>query len=233
MADVTVEPPNYTQTPNAIFELMADESAHLTDAELRVLLAITRQTFGWHRQRDKISLSQLMKLTGMSRQGVVNGIEAGMKRGLIGRSPDEGDKRGGIWYFLLVNEVDQSSTLTSHEVDQSTTLTRTSQRGRPVLVNGVDQSCPDLPQTDAPETMPKERSKEKKEIGGGGYQNESPSKSAPAPVFEKLAEVCRIPIALASQKKRQELGRAASKLYQAGATLEQLNQFAVWLASEH
>ena len=51
--------PNYTQIPNAIFELMADKSAGLTEKELKVLLAIARKTFGWHKKRDNISLTQL------------------------------------------------------------------------------------------------------------------------------------------------------------------------------
>jgi len=58
------------------------------------------------------------------------------------------------------------------------------------------------------------------------------SKSAPAPVFEKLAEVCRIPIGLATQKQRAELGKAASKLHQEGATLDQLDRFAIWWDSD-
>lgn len=125
------------------------------DAELRVVMAIARQTFGWHKKRDKISLTQLERLTGMSRQGVVNGLEFGIKRGLIERTPDPDDRRGGIWYRLLVNDVDQSTALTSlnnglvREDDQSTSLTSSSQRGRPELVNDVDTQ--------------KKESKEKKE----------------------------------------------------------------------
>jgi phage replication O-like protein O len=131
---VTIHPPNYTQIPNAILDLMAD----MSDAELRVVLAIARQTFGWHKKRDKISLSQLRVLTGMSKQGVINGLDAGIRRGLIERRPDPNDNRGGIWYRLIVHGVDQSSTLTSNEVDQSTALTGSSPRRRPDLVHGVD-----------------------------------------------------------------------------------------------
>jgi phage replication O-like protein O len=136
--------PNYTQIPNAVLDLMAD----MGEAELRVVLAIARQTFGWHKKRDKISLSQLTKLTGMSRPAVVNGLKAGIERGLIDRTPDPNDGRGGIWYHLLVNEVNQSSTLTSNQL---TTLTRTSNPTLPELVNEVN-------------TQKKE--KERKERGG-------------------------------------------------------------------
>lgn len=47
--------PNFTQTPNVIFdELMAD----LTGGELRCLLYICRRTYGFHRDSDSISYSQ-------------------------------------------------------------------------------------------------------------------------------------------------------------------------------
>ncbi|HMR01740.1 MAG TPA: replication protein [Candidatus Competibacter phosphatis] len=118
--------PNYTQIPNILLE---DHIKAMTEAEMRVALAIARKTFGWHKRQDKLSLSQLMDLTGMSRQGVINGIEAGIKRGIIRR---ERDGQGYLYELVVtpgkaVNEVDQCA-------DEST-----SQPGRPALVNEVDQ----------------------------------------------------------------------------------------------
>jgi hypothetical protein len=50
--------PRYTQTPNELFdELLAP--GRLTEAELRVLLYIVRRTFGFAKDADAISLSQL------------------------------------------------------------------------------------------------------------------------------------------------------------------------------
>src|SRR3954451_5893776 len=74
-------PPTYTQIPNEILDAMAD----MEESELRVLLAICRQTFGWHKESDILSLTDLMRLTGLSRPAVVAGIGAAMKRGVLGR----------------------------------------------------------------------------------------------------------------------------------------------------
>jgi phage replication O-like protein O len=150
--------PNYTQIPNAILDVMAD----MSDAELRIVVAIARQTFGWHKKRDKISLSYLRKLTGMSRQGVLNGLAAGIARGLIERTPDEADPRGSIWYRLLV-DMDAWTGLPGglvHQVDQSTALTRTSPPGRPELVHQVDTQ---------------KKGKEKKERESVGSQSHPPA----------------------------------------------------------
>lgn len=142
MADpASILPPNYTQIPNAIFDLMADKDAHLTEAELKVVLAIARKTFGWHKKRDKISLSQLETLTAMSRTSVIAGLEAAIERGLIRKTPDRNDKLGGFFYELAVDEPnDQTSTKSGlvQNLNQSKILTRTSTKSEPELVQNLD-----------------------------------------------------------------------------------------------
>jgi phage replication O-like protein O len=100
MAKVGFNLPNYTQTPNDLFDEMLPDMGL---SELKVVLVIIRKTKGWHKERDRISLSQLMKLTGLSRQGVLDGILRAMQRGIVGR---EASGRS-YEYFLIVNTVDQ------------------------------------------------------------------------------------------------------------------------------
>jgi len=78
-------PPNHTQTPNIFF----DESlAKIKSfAELKVILAVIRQTFGWHKDSDKLSHSQLAKTTGLTRRGTINGIERALEEGYLEREP--------------------------------------------------------------------------------------------------------------------------------------------------
>jgi hypothetical protein len=49
--------PHYTQTPDEVFDVLLPV---LSGAELKVLLYIIRRTFGWRRDADAISLSQIM-----------------------------------------------------------------------------------------------------------------------------------------------------------------------------
>lgn len=155
MADPTSIPaPNYTQIPNAIFELMADKDAHLKEAELRVILAIARKTFGWHKKRDKISLTQLEEMTAMSRTSVIAGLDAAISRGLVRKTPDKKDKRGGFFYELVVEEPNDITSTKSglvQNLNQSKINTRTSPKFEPELVQNLDTQKKD---------------KEKKERGG-------------------------------------------------------------------
>ena len=99
--------PNHTQIPNVLLD---EQMCEMGEAELRVVFAVARKTFGWHKERDRISLSQLMKLTGLSKQGVLNGTEDAIQRGVLSKIP-EGNS---FSYALLVNEVDTSERLVNN-----------------------------------------------------------------------------------------------------------------------
>ena len=60
-------PLRYTPVPDEVFDLYL---SHLTEAQLKVLLTIIRHTYGWRKDRDRISLSQLERETGLSRPSV-------------------------------------------------------------------------------------------------------------------------------------------------------------------
>lgn len=81
--------PNYTQMPNELFgdQRTPGAMAGMNEAELKVTLALCRLTFGFHREEVKVSLSILQKITGLSRQAVIDGIEAAVGRGFIERVP--------------------------------------------------------------------------------------------------------------------------------------------------
>jgi phage replication O-like protein O len=63
--------PNFTLIPNVVLEKLMPR---LSKAALKVLLAVARKTYGFHKDRDAISLTQLQRLTGLGRAGVVRGI---------------------------------------------------------------------------------------------------------------------------------------------------------------
>lgn len=63
--------PNSTQIPNAIIDLIPN----LSNSALRCYLIVIRQTKGWQKQKDRISISQFMKKTGLSRQSVITGCK--------------------------------------------------------------------------------------------------------------------------------------------------------------
>src|SRR5438045_1679723 len=95
------EAPNYTQVPNLLFDRWLSEISSL--AELKVLLAVTRKTFGWHKREDALSISYLMELTGLSRPSVIEGCKRAGPDGhqILERTPD-GD--GSYLYKLRMRK---------------------------------------------------------------------------------------------------------------------------------
>jgi hypothetical protein len=115
----------FTQLPNWLIEAMPQMPA----STFQVAIVIARQTIGYsdgnggRKEWDRLSLTQFVKATGLSRQGVLNAIDAGLGKWFERRET-------GQWFeYKLVNSVDQ--------LDQSNQLT--SQLSRPEVVNPVDQ----------------------------------------------------------------------------------------------
>jgi len=109
MSNPKIERPNYTQIPNVILD---DYLPAMKMAELKVTLAISRQTFGWHRGTALLSVTRLESMTGLSRKGVMDGLLAGLERRTIARTP----KGQGFEYSInidseLCKESDYASNL--------------------------------------------------------------------------------------------------------------------------
>src|SRR4030067_1145802 len=122
---MAIDKPNYTQVPNVILGdiergniVSPGLMSTLEGSELKVLLSICRLTFGYHQDVRRASLTMLEKMTGLSRQGVINAANELERVGYIKRLTD-----GGLTLWqVLVNSVDQ----VVNSVDQQ-------------VVNSVDQ----------------------------------------------------------------------------------------------
>lgn len=71
---------NSTQIPNYILDIMMPQ---LGDTEFKIIMVIARQTYGWHKEADKISYFQLIKKTGASNGAVAIAVKSLREKGLI------------------------------------------------------------------------------------------------------------------------------------------------------
>lgn len=94
-----VPKPNFTQAPNELFDEWLPLLSHV---ELKVLMAIMRKTFGWHKVRDRISLSQLEKITGAHRKYILPAVENLQKLGLIFKEVTGEKGKQNTFYELVV-----------------------------------------------------------------------------------------------------------------------------------
>ena len=141
--------PNTCQVPNVLLD---EVMPRLAASALKVLLAIVRKTYGFQKQSDRISFSQLQTLTGLSREGVNQGIKAlrpllKIKPGHKGQIANEYSLNLDVATGLLVNKSDQSSNLTS-------------QNNGKRLVRKVDSPKPSIQNQDRGPKTPSPKSKD-------------------------------------------------------------------------
>lgn len=100
-----IQAPNFTMIPNIIFDYWL---ARLSPAECKVLFVICRKTFGWHKDNDVISLSQIENQTGLSRQGVIKSMKILIEHELIKKTLMKNTDGGNApnLYCVNVNSVD-------------------------------------------------------------------------------------------------------------------------------
>lgn len=101
--------PLYTKTPNLFLD---QHLPKMGCAEVKVVLAVIRKTFGWHQEREQLSIQDLQRLTGLSNRAVIDGTEEALKRGVIKRrvvSPPRDGKGPKYEYWLAVESVEEES----------------------------------------------------------------------------------------------------------------------------
>jgi hypothetical protein len=196
------EIPQHTQTPNSFFDETLPQIKSI--AELKVMLAIMRMTFGWRKFSDTISMSQLEKLTGLTHQGVANGIALALEHEFVERHPVG---QSFSYSLKLVNEIDQSSKLTSQvnrlvkEIDQSDKPLPTKKISPSSQVNRLVKQI---------DTQKKEEEIHRDEL------------------FESLASVCRIDWKLCTVAQRGQLNQTVGVLRKEGHTAQEIQRVGCW-----
>lgn len=85
---------NSFQIPNILVDELL---SGMTEAELKCYMVIVRKTTGWHKQEDRISISQFQKISGLSNRAVITACASLEEVGLIKVSKDpKGNKSYGL-----------------------------------------------------------------------------------------------------------------------------------------
>lgn len=120
--------PNFSQIPNVILDEWMRELDHI---EFKIIMVVARKTYGWHKESDKIALSQYMEMTGASKNGVKQAIIRLIARGYIRQIVVGGGKT--IAEYEIVH-----SKESNEEPGQLTTLKKKNRgsSGDPVSIAG-------------------------------------------------------------------------------------------------
>ncbi len=129
--------PNSTQIPNFILDFIIP---NITEAEVKCLLYICRRTYGFHKERDRISLSQFVNGiktkegkeldcgSGVSRPAVVEALKNFIGAGLV----EVIKTNRGNFYKINTENIDLNEVV--KKVNQLRKLTRSGKEGLPKQV---------------------------------------------------------------------------------------------------
>lgn len=91
----------YTRIANELLDALL--CTGLTSRQWAVVMTVIRKTYGYHKTRDNISLTQLANMTGMSRPNVSRTVNELVERGILTRTDAHGSmvlgivKRYSLW----------------------------------------------------------------------------------------------------------------------------------------
>jgi RIO-like serine/threonine protein kinase len=91
---IVIEPPNYTEIPNEIFDMVPTLSGN----DLKVLCWMCRVTFGIFRRPTEIPFKQIQAKTKIDEPKLTEVLDGLVRRGLIAKKDNEEDAT----YSLLV-----------------------------------------------------------------------------------------------------------------------------------
>lgn len=98
--------PGYTQTPNDFFDKLLPDMGL---AELKVFCIIMRKTFGWNKNRDRISLAQLERFTKLTRRHILKAIKILVEKQLINKYTEGKNGTQSTYYELVVEDDSNNS----------------------------------------------------------------------------------------------------------------------------
>lgn len=125
-----------TEIANEIVEALA--KTYLNVGESRVLWAILRKTYGWHKKFDRISFTQFEGLTGMGRQHIFNSLNSLIQRKIITRRGNDYKLEYGLqkdyelWDSLPIDRTNRVKHLKSLPIDRTITKTENQSQSLPI-----------------------------------------------------------------------------------------------------
>lgn len=115
-----IKPPNYYQTPNFLVDDLW--LPKLSELEVKILWVIFRKTFGWHKEKDEISLSQLKKYAGGEKTNILNAVKRLQEKGLIHKEVTGKFGTEKTIYHLTLSEDSNNSDQCYHSTPPSATI---------------------------------------------------------------------------------------------------------------
>lgn len=100
-SSIELKSPTFTQHTNCLTDYWL---RILTFSEMKVFLALSRKIIGYHKTYDRVSLSQLMEMTGLTKKSILKGINGLIEKNLIKQEIEGIAGHKKTYYELTMDE---------------------------------------------------------------------------------------------------------------------------------
>lgn len=212
--DIQVDEGGFTRIHNSILEVLF--KVQLSSLELRLVLFVIRKTYGFHKTKDVISLSQFEQCGG-SRRKTFDAIKNIIRLNIINRKPINNQ-----YYEYSFNKYIETWLPEAFE-------SRRSGNGHNFKGKTIDQKVIDQNGTiDLNDTSTIDQKVNKTiDLNDTHKRNKETIKEKDETqkiFFGKLAEICKVDMSL----KRGQIARTTKRLRGAGYTVDDLDNFIQW-----
>ena len=98
-----IHAPNYTQSPNVLFDEIFKT---LKEGELRIVLVLIRQTFGWHKEWDRISIGKIAEKSGLDKRSVTRSLKSLIEKGIVEQKRFGKNGKETLYFRLVMEEIE-------------------------------------------------------------------------------------------------------------------------------
>jgi phage replication O-like protein O len=219
-ADIQVENGNFSRIHNAILE--AIYSGDFSLREVKCLLFLIRQTYGFQRKADTISYEQFADATGINRRHVISTMQSLVAKNVV-TSVSSGNRRPQTWAFnkyierwnLVTKTVTSTSDQNSHQIDALVTE---------LVTSTSDQNSH---QSSDQNSHPQKKERKEKKIHAP-VTSDCEGEKAVTPHQEYFGAVCIIvgmDYKLLTKEQTGQVAQVVGKLQKAGYTIDDLRSF--------
>lgn len=230
-AEIQIDDGNYTRIHYAILEELA--KVRLSPPEFRALMFLLRQTYGWNKKEDMISLTQWVKATGDTRPVVNDTLRKLITKRIVYR------RKEGLSFFYgfnkYVEQWDASVYFVDHERSkrfkkaQPSTPTGTSSYTGTSSIAATETSSSTATETSS--TADTHNRQDKHSIDKVPVAPKAQREPTEHQVlFGAIAEVCKLDPKI--KAKARTIGKKATELHDANYTAEDVRAFGEWWVSD-
>ncbi len=186
-----IQAPNYTQSPNVLFDEIFKT---LKEGELRIVLVLIRQTFGWHKEWDRISIGKIAEKSGLDKRSVTRSLKSLIEKGIVEQKRFGKNGKETLYFRLVMEEIEAENfdddDITEEEMEFLANIKKIPTPDTKYIRPLTEMSPPPDTKTPTKETITKEKEQQQQAAPAAAVFSDSENEDyTKPPIWWSLREI--------------------------------------------